>query len=52
MEVCVDAIGGSEVVIPSDKVSDLGRLCGEFEFTEFAKKVEGWHSAHGENSGW
>jgi predicted RNase H-like nuclease (RuvC/YqgF family) len=41
------AIGGSEVTITSDNVSDLGRLCGEFEFMDFAQKLDDWQPAHG-----
>jgi hypothetical protein len=45
--VFLGAIGGSEATITSDNVSDLGRLCREFEFTAFAQKVDDWQSWHG-----
>jgi hypothetical protein len=40
--VFLGAIGGSETAIMSDNVSDLGQLCSEFEFSEFAQKVDDW----------
>jgi hypothetical protein len=47
----VGLIGGAEAVITDGSVSDLGRLCGEFEFTAFGRKVEGGQSTQtrGEN---
>jgi hypothetical protein len=44
--VFLSAIGGAEATITSDNVYDLGRLCGELEFTAFGKQVEGWQSSH------
>jgi hypothetical protein len=45
--VFLGAIGGSEATITNDNVSDLGQLCSEFEFSEFAQKVDDWRSALG-----
>jgi regulator of replication initiation timing len=45
--VFLGAIGGSEATITNDNVSDLGQLCSEFEFSEFAQKVDEWRSACG-----
>lgn len=42
---CVSAIRGAGGVITSDDVGDLRRLCDEFQFAAFGKKVEHWQSA-------
>jgi hypothetical protein len=46
MRCIIAAIRGSEVAVASDNLSDLGPLCGEFDFNEFGTMGEGWQSEH------